>query len=141
MDYTSTVILLAAIAQVFLTFSVGIVLYIRRISELKTRRISPQKIATSSQSATIMEDTRASDNFKNLFEVPVLFYFLCSVILITKKNNEVLALASIIFVILRAVHSYIQCTSNRVMIRFYAFCFSSITLIAAWLYFTFLILI
>lgn len=129
------VLIFAATAQVALTFFVAFVLFARRVAEMKQRKIHPQKIATSVQSAQVMEDIRASDNFKHLFEVPVLFYFLCACVLSTNTSNIYLSSLAWVFVGLRYVHSYIQCTHNKVMSRFYAFAASSLTLLLMWVIF------
>ena len=125
----------AAIAQVALTFLVAFILFARRIAEMKQLKIHPQKIATSVQSAEVMQDIRASDNFKNLFEVPVLFYFLCACLLSTNTSSIYLSSLAWVFVGVRYVHSYIQCTHNKVMSRFYAFAASSLTLLLMWVIF------
>ena len=129
------VLLFAAIAQVALTFFVVFVLFARRVAELKQRKIHPQKIATSVQSAEVMQDIRASDNFKHLFEVPVLFYFLCACLFATNSSTIYLSGLAWVFVGLRYLHSYIQCTHNKVMPRFYAFAASSLTLLLMWVLF------
>jgi hypothetical protein len=126
------ILIFAGIAQVALTFIVGFVLFFRRVAELNRRKINPQKIATSIQSSSVMEDIRASDNFKHLFEVPVLFYFLCSIILATNTATPLLAMLACVFVGLRYIHSYIQCGQNKVMPRFYVFVASSIILLIMW---------
>lgn len=131
------ILIFASIAQVTLTFVVGFLLFTRRVGELKRRRINPQKIATSVQSSTVMEDLRASDNFKHLFEIPVIFYFLCAVVVATNSATITLAILSWIFVVLRYVHSYIQCSKNNVMARFYVFVSSSVILMVMWAIFVF----
>jgi hypothetical protein len=128
-------LIFAGIAQVVLTFIVWVVLFYRRVGELKRRKINPQKIATSSQSAAIMEDVRASDNFKHLFEMPVLFYFLCTLAVATQATSFALAALAWMYVVLRYLHSYIQCGKNKVMPRFYVFVASSLTLLAMWVVF------
>lgn len=128
-------LIFAGIAQVVLTFIVWVVLFYRRVGELKRRKINPQKIATSSQSAAVMEDVRASDNFKHLFEMPVMFYFLCALAVATQASSFDLAALAWIYVGLRYLHSYIQCGKNQVMPRFYVFVASSVTLFVMWVVF------
>lgn len=128
-------LIFAGIAQVLLTFIVWGVLFYRRVDELSRRRIHPQKIATSTQSSAVMEDIRASDNFKHLFEMPVLFYFLCAVAIATNSTSLALAVLAWLYVGLRYLHSYIQCGNNKVMTRFYVFMASSLTLLAMWVIF------
>src|SRR5687767_12522818 len=75
-----TDIILPVIALVLLTAIVWVRLYVERIRELRQRRIDPQSLATSASAAQTLHRVQASDNFKNLFEVPVLFYALCAVL-------------------------------------------------------------
>ena len=44
-----------------------------RVAEMRRERIHPQAVALSAQMAERPGDTRAADNFRNLFELPVLF--------------------------------------------------------------------
>lgn len=43
--------------------------------------IGPQSIATSRAISSTLEDTAPADNFRNLFEVPVLFFVVCLTLL------------------------------------------------------------
>ena len=62
-----------------------------------------------------------ANNFKNLFELPVLFYVICLYLYVTGSADTAYLLAAWAFVALRAVHSLIQCTTNIVMHRFAAY--------------------
>jgi hypothetical protein len=107
-----------AIAMVALTFVVWIRLYVVRIAEMRRERINPQSIASAAQAAARLQDTRAADNFRNLFELPVLFYLAVVVAAATGQvGTPVLSLAWL-FVALRLAHSAIHCSYNRVMHRF-----------------------
>ncbi len=92
-----------------------------RVREMRKRRISPQSIALSSQRTQRLEDSRASDNFSHLFEVPVLFYALCITAIASQHIPYWLPILSWLFVALRVLHSAIQCTYNKVMHRFAVF--------------------
>ena len=126
-------ILYPLLAMFLLTFLVAVTLIRRRIAFYKTNRIHPQKTATSAQMAATMEDSRAADNFRNLFEVPVLFYAAALAIF----AGGFICLPHLVFawgfVAARYAHSYIQCTSNVVMRRFYAYLTSWIFLLCTWL--------
>ena len=126
-------ILYPVVAMVALTFMVAITMLQRRVAAMKAKRLHPQKVATSAQMATLIEDSRASDNFRNLFETPVLFYVAMITIYATGSicvPHLVLAWA---YVVARYVHSYLQCTANVVMRRFYAFLASIVFLLCIWL--------
>lgn len=118
-------------AMVLLTLLVWLRLYQTRLAEMKRRRIHPQSVATSSQMAAL-EDTRAADNFRNLFELPVLFYAAMLLIITSQIQSMPLLVLAWIFVALRFLHSYIHCTYNRVKDRFSAYLFSGLTLWAIW---------
>lgn len=121
-----------ALAMVLLTFAVWLRMYFTRVAEMKRERIHPQSVATSAQMAARVGDSRGSDNFRNLFELPVLFYLALAVAAqLQLATAPVLGLAWT-FVVLRIVHSAIHCTYNRVMHRFYAYLAGSIVLWALW---------
>ncbi len=85
-----TSILLPLLAMIALVFVVWVRLYIDRISELRSQRIAVQDISTSRQMAERLKNTNAADNFKNLFEMPVLFYVFCLTIFVTQSATSVL---------------------------------------------------
>ncbi|NKI35572.1 hypothetical protein HFP89_10385 [Wenzhouxiangella sp. XN79A] len=126
-------IVLAAAALVFSTFAVAARMYIMRVREMKDRRIHPQAVALSADRSARLTDTRASDNYNHLFELPVLFYALCAIALALDHVPAWLALGAWLFVASRVVHSVIQCTSNRVMHRLVAFAFGLVVLFGVWI--------
>lgn len=105
----------------------------RRIAFYKSNKVHPQKTATSLQMAATITDTRAADNFKNLFELPVLFYVAVLLVFTAGIYSTSHLLLAWVYVAARYTHSYIHCTSNVVMIRFYAFLASCSALSAMWL--------
>lgn len=122
---------LPVFAMVLLNLLVWLRLYQTRIGEMKRRRIHPQAVASSSQMATL-EDTRAADNFRNLFELPVLFYAAMGLIIVSRTESTLLLALAWLFVALRFLHSYIHCTYNRVKDRFSVYLFSGLALWAMW---------
>ncbi len=118
-------------AMVAVTLLVWLRLYQVRLREMRVRRIAPQALASRSQTAA-MHDTRAADNFSNLFELPVLFYVALLVAQATGNTGDTVMLLAWLFVVLRAAHSLIHCTYNRVMHRFTAYLLSALTLWALW---------
>lgn len=111
-------IFLPGLAMAVLTFAVWWRLYHTRIGEMKRERIHPQSIASSAQAAARLQDTRAADNFRNLFELPVLFYFALTVAAQAGLVTITTVTLAWAFVALRVLHSWIQCTYNKVMHRF-----------------------
>ena len=127
-----TQIVLACFAMVVLVATVTVRLFVVRVGEFRAKRIRPQEAATSIQVNQKLQSVQASDNFKNLFEVPVLFYLLCSVLLATNESNLFFVAGAWVFVLLRFTHSFIQCSYNNVMHRFTCFAISGLVLLAMW---------
>lgn len=121
-----------AVAMALLTCIVWFRLYFVRIPEMQRRRIHPQKVAQSAQRDTLFEDTRASDNFKNLFELPVLFYLGLFVAQSSGQAGTTVVFLAWAFVVLRWLHSLIQCTYNRVMHRFAVYSTGAVVLWLLW---------
>ena len=118
-------------AMALLSSLVWLRLFQTRIDEMKRRQIHPQLAALSAQTGQF-EDTRAADNFRNLFELPVLFYVAILLAIHTNLGSEILLVLAWAFVALRFLHSYIHCTYNRVKDRFTAYLFGGIALWALW---------
>lgn len=134
----STAYLLAScLAMVLLTFVVGARLLFVRVKEMREKRVHPQSASTSLQMAAKLQNVQAADNFRNLFEVPVLFYALVTVALATSHTPGWLVAGAWLFVVLRAVHSYIHCTYNKVMHRFPVFLLGFGIVVALWVAFFF----
>jgi hypothetical protein len=125
-------IFLPALAMVALTFVVWIRMYVVRIGQMRRERIHPQSIATSAQVAQRLSDTRASDNFRNLFELPVLFYAALGAAALTGQITAPVLSLAWLFVALRALHSLIQCGYNKVMHRFYTYIAGALVLWTLW---------
>lgn len=121
-----------AVAMALLTCLVWARLYAVRIPEMQRRRIHPQKVALSSQRDSLLEDTRASDNFKNLFELPVLFYLALFVAHASGQVGSTVVFLAWVFVVLRWIHSAIQCSYNKVMHRFIVYVSGAIVLWLLW---------
>ena len=107
-------------------------LYIDRIAEIRARRIHPQQLATSKQALDTLQNVASSDNYRNLFEAPVLFYALCGFLAITQLTTVLLLACAWGYVFLRASHTLIHLTSNKVIRRFQLFFASSIVLYVMW---------
>jgi hypothetical protein len=120
------------IAQVVLVALVAVRLYATRIAEIRARRINPQSLATTGTAAGILKDIAAADNFRNLFEVPVLFFAVCCALAITDTVTTSQLVLAWVFVGLRAGHSLIHVTYNLVMHRFGVYIASTICVFAMW---------
>jgi hypothetical protein len=125
-------IFLPALAMVALTFIVLGVMFSRRVAQMKRDRIHPQKVATSQQAAALYTDVAPADNFRNLFEMPVLFYIALIVAAMTDQTGPLVLGLAWAYVVARGLHSAIHCSYNKVMHRFRAFALSVFVLLALW---------
>lgn len=118
------------LAMMFLTLLVWVYLYIRRISFITSQKIFSQDLSVPGTLAQISPPSvsNPSDNFKNLFEIPVLFYALVMYLFITQQVDNVYVNAAWIFVAFRALHSAVHCTFNLIMLRFYLYLIATLAL-------------
>ena len=121
-----------ALAMVALTMIVWVRLYAVRIPEMRRLRIHPQSVATSAQKSARLVDTRAADNFSNLFEVPILFYLALIVAYLTQQATPLVLGLAWVFVAGRVLHSLIQCSYNKVMHRFTVYVLSTCLVWVLW---------
>ena len=128
-------ILLPPTVLALLTAFVFVRLYKDRIAEIRARRIHPQQLATSREAIGVLQNVASSDHYRNLFETPVLFYALCGFLAITQLTTGLLLACAWGYVFLRAAHTYIHLTSNKVIRRFQLFFASSIVLYGMWILF------
>jgi hypothetical protein len=82
--------------------------------------------------AARLENVQVADNFRNLFEVPVLFFALAAIALATGFVPGWLVVCSWLFVALRLLHSLIHCTYNTVYHRLVVFLSSFGLLVVMW---------
>ena len=125
-------IFVPALAMVALTFMVWCRMFFTRIAQMKRERIHPQAVATSAQDTARLTDSRAADNFRNLFELPVLFYLAIVVAAQAGQVTTTVMALAWLFVVLRIAHSWIQCTYNKVMHRFRAYVAGGLVLWTLW---------
>ena len=112
-------ILAPMFAMFFLTLIVWITMYSRRIpfirqNNLRLDQLSPIEFARLSPP----EISNPSDNLKNLFELPILFYVITLTIFLTNLADLAYVVAMWSFVLLRVFHSAVHCTVNIIMLRF-----------------------
>ena len=127
-------ILWPMVAQAALVAAVWLCMYRARLVEMRARRIGAQAVATSRQAA-VLENVAAADNFRNQFEMPVLFLALCLALAVSGLASPLQVALAWAYVGLRSVHSLIHVTYNRVLHRFAAYTASTLCLFLMWILF------
>ena len=108
-------------------------MYYERISEMRRQKVHAQELADEPRASQILKNaTNSSDNFENLFEVPVLFYVVTTLIFALKLTDSLYMWLASTYVVLRVIHSYVHCTYNRIMHRFSAYAVSTAILWIMW---------
>ncbi|MDB5570717.1 MAG: hypothetical protein JWN93_1900 [Hyphomicrobiales bacterium] len=120
--------------QVLLTFVLLMMMGRTRFAAAKAGEVRFEDIALG-QSAWPERPTKVANAFSNQFEMPVLFYVLVILAVITRKADLLFVVLSWVFVLTRLVHALIHTGSNVVMRRFTAFVAGVAVLAAMWVVF------
>ncbi|MFY9478048.1 MAG: MAPEG family protein [Aquabacterium sp.] len=118
------------VAMMVLTFVVWVFMYVRRLGYMVRHGVDPQEVNTPQKMALRLPESAEapSNNLKNLFELPVLFYVICLTLLHLGWVSPMDVTAAWLFVGLRAAHSLVHCTVNLVKVRFVFYLLSSLVL-------------
>ena len=124
----SNLIIQPVVVLMLLTMLVWLRMSYLRISYMLKNKIDAQKLASPEECHSVLPDfiNQTSNNFKNLFEAPIIFYVTCLVIVVTNSVDMIFVYLAWAYVLLRILHSVIHCTVNNVTARFYAYFVSSI---------------
>jgi hypothetical protein len=116
-------------AMMLLTIVVWVYMYSKRIPFINSLGLEPHEITPAELSRRSPPSvSNPSDNLKNLFEVPILFYALALYLFVTSTVDQVYVVAAWSYFVLRLLHSAVHCTVNIVMLRFVIYALSSATL-------------
>ena len=119
-------------AMAALVFAVAVRMFFTRIPEMKRRGIHPQSVASARAMAERLEDSRAADHYRNLFEMPVLFHAACLAAIGTGVSSTLGLALAWGYVVLRTLMAIEACGRNKVMRRFQAFIASAVVLLLLW---------
>jgi hypothetical protein len=119
------------IALIAWTLLVWVWMYALRIPAMTAANIDADDAKHPGSLDALPSRVRAvADNYNHLHEQPTVFYalaFYSHLVGAADTTNVNLAWT---YVTLRVIHSVVQNTANKVMLRFSVFCLSSLTLIA-----------
>lgn len=116
-------------AMMFLTLAVWVYMYVRRIRFITSNNFNRQDLAPAAfAQLSPPAVSNPSDNLKNLFEIPVLFYVLALYLFATRQVDPMYVDAAWIFVAFRVLHSGVHCTFNLIMLRFYLYAIATVAL-------------
>jgi hypothetical protein len=131
-------ILAPVLVQVALTFGLLLWMGSLRIRALRERQLHIRDIALGEPNWP-KHITQVQNAYQNQFELPLLFYMLVALALVTGHVTTVLLVLAWLFVISRLVHALIHTTSNNVPRRFWAYSLGMTVLIVMWVWFLVLV--
>jgi hypothetical protein len=114
------------LATMILTLVVWVYMYGRRLpfifaNKLDAKRMTPLELARVSPPQV----SNPSDNLKNLFEMPTVFYALVLYLYAVKQVDATYVTAAWVFFLFRALHSIVHCSFNLIPLRFALYVISS----------------
>jgi hypothetical protein len=105
-------ILVPMFVQVGLTFVLLFWMAALRMRAIRSGEVDPQQVRLREPNWP-PRVTQIANAFHNQLELPVLFYVVVLLALITETLDVVLLILSWMFVLARLVHAYVHVTSNR----------------------------
>lgn len=109
-------------------------MYATRIPAMNKAKLSDEELATLTQAkldAALPPSVQwKAYNYNHLHEAPTVFYAVAIVLAIIGQGDGLNAMLAWAYVALRVIHSLVQATVNKVMVRFAVFVLSSLVLIA-----------
>jgi hypothetical protein len=117
------------LATMLLTLVVWIYMYGRRLpfifsNGLDSKQMTPAELARVSPPQV----SNPSDNLKNLFELPTVFYTVVLYLYATNQVDTSYVIAAWGFFLFRALHSVVHCTFNFIPLRFILYVISACAL-------------
>lgn len=127
-------ILLPVFVEVVLTFVLFWWMAYYRVTLIHSRAVHPRDIALRQPNwpPHVLQVANAAHN---QLELPVLFYVLTILAIITRKADVLFLALAWIFVLSRLAHAYVHVTSNRISIRGPVFGIGLLVLSIMWLIF------
>ena len=128
------VVLLPLFVQVLLTFGVMLGMMYHRTSSLQRGETRFERIALREPNWPVRA-TQFANAFSNQFELPVLFYLLTVLSIITHHADFIYWVLAWIFVLFRVLQAFVHVTNNDVRLRGGFYGASAVVLLVMWLIF------
>lgn len=127
-------ILLPVFVQAALTFAMLIWMARSRVNAVKAKQARVADIALG-QLNWPPKVQQISNNYHSQLQLPLLFYVLTVLAIITRQADMLFVVLAWLFVLARLLHAYIHTSSNYIPHRFYAFATGMFILLAMWIIF------
>ena len=131
---TQSQILQPIVALLIWTMIMWAWMYATRIPAMSKRNVDIQRLVNDPDDSLDrqlpVEVQWKAHNYNHLHEQPTVFYAVALLLAFIGQGDGMNALLAWIYTGLRVIHSLVQVTANKVMVRFILFAVSSVVLIA-----------
>ena len=127
-------------AQVALTLGLMLLMALRRVQAVRAGLVRESEISLREPNWP-KPALQAAYAYGNQFELPLLFYVLVILALMTRQADLAFVLLAWVFVVLRVLQAWVYVTSNRIRYRGFFFVAGAIVLIIMWAMFMLRILL
>lgn len=122
------------LVQVLLTLAVLMMMGPARSRSMReNRQHIDDKDVRLGQNVWTEQAIKVSNNFKNQFELPVLFYAACAFALLLRQVDGVMIALAWVFVVTRIAHTVVHVGPNIVAWRAAAYLIGAVAVLAMWL--------
>jgi hypothetical protein len=128
--FKQTAIFMPVLITLLLGLIIWLLMFAVRFKAIAAANIQPDQLATPDmvRQALPLFAQHSANNFKNFFEVPMMFFVLCFYLHATGNVDSLYVNLAWVFVAFRYVHSAIHCSYNNVNHRFGAYAISCLAL-------------
>ena len=127
-------ILWPTFALVALITLIWLWLFVERMRHIRRNPPSAEDFASGEAAMRYFAPVEMpANNFRNLFEMPVLYFAIVPLLLITHQANHIQVVLAWIYVVLRALHSFIHIVVRKVELRAPVYWLSCAALMAMWI--------
>jgi hypothetical protein len=121
---------------VHVALTLGLLLWLGKLrrDDLKSGKVKVEQIALREPNWTVRTQ-QVVNCFANQFELPVLFYVLTILEIITHQADLIFLILAWVFVMTRLMHALVHTTSNMVMRRGAWYGFGAVALLVMWVIF------
>lgn len=127
-------ILWPTFALVGLTFIVYLMMFVKRFGHIRANPPTAEDFATGEAALRYFEPVEMpANNYRNLFEMPVLYFALVPLLLVTGHDSMAQGVLAWVYVGLRYVHSFVHIGPKKVPVRALLFSLSALVLLAMWI--------
>ncbi len=127
-------ILWPTFAMVALIFIIFLTMFVTRAGHIRGKPPRADDFASGEAAMRYFAPVEMpANNYRNLFEMPVLFFALVPLLLITNQANDIQVILAWVYVALRAVHSFVHIGPKKVPVRAMLFVTSAVVLLVMWI--------